>query len=62
MTNVGRNSKASGSYSSLRQPFQYKPYTLKDYRNIAGVNVEHIAGGLGPNVDTDEFKEKVKMR
>ena len=62
MTNVGRNSKASGSYSSLRQPFQYKPYTLKDYKNIAGVNVEHIAGGLGPNVDTDEFKEKVKMR
>lgn len=59
MENVGRDSKASGSYSSLRQPFQYKPYTLKDYRNIAGSNVEHLAGGLGPNVDTDQFKEKV---
>lgn len=61
MTDVGRNSKASGSYSSLRQPFQYKPYTLKDYKNIAGANVEHLAGGLGPNVDTDEFKKKVKI-
>ncbi|KAL9965283.1 hypothetical protein ACROYT_G029058 [Oculina patagonica] len=59
MTNIGRNSKASGSYSSLRQPFQYKPYTLKDYKNIAGANVEHSAGGLGPNVDTDEYKEKM---
>ena len=61
MENVGRDSKASGSYSSLRQPFQYKPYTLKDYRNIAGANVEHLAGGLGPNVDTDQFKEKVHV-
>ena len=61
MANVGRDSKASGSYSSLRQPFQYKPYTLKDYRNFAGANVEHLAGGLGPNVDSDEFKEKVKI-
>ena len=59
MENVGSDSKASGSYSSLRQPFQYKPYTLKDYKNIAGANVEHLAGGLGPNVDTDQFKEKV---
>ena len=61
MENIGRDSKASGSYSSLRQPFQYKPYTLKDYRNIAGANVEHLAGGLGPNVDTDQFKEKVHV-
>lgn len=61
MANVGRDSKASGSYSSLRQPFQYKPYTLKDYRNFAGANVEHLAGGLGPNVDSDEFKEKVEI-
>ena len=61
IANVGRNSKASGSYSSLRQPsFQYKPYTLKDYRNFVGAEVECPAGGLGPNVDTDEFKEKVK--
>ena len=61
MANIGRDSKAFGSYSSLRQPFQYKPYTLKDYRNIAGANVEHLAGGLGPNVDSDEFKEKVEI-
>lgn len=61
MANAGRDSKASGSYSSLRQPFQYKPYTLKDYRNFAGANVEHLAGGLGPNVDSDEFKEKVEI-
>lgn len=60
MANVGRDSKASGSYSSLRQPFQYKPYTLKDYRNFAGANIEQLAGGLGPNVDSDEFKEKMK--
>lgn len=60
MSNFGSNSKATGSYSSLRQPFEYKPYTLKDYKNFAGVNAEHLAGGLGPNVDTDEFKEKVK--
>lgn len=60
MSNVGRNSKASGSYSSLRQPFEYKPYTLKDYKNFTGANTEHLAGSLGPNVDTDEFKEKVK--
>ena len=61
MANVGRDSKASGSYSSLRQPFQYKPYTLKDYRNFAGANIEHLAGGLGPNVDSEEFKEKVEI-
>ena len=61
MANVGRDSKASGSYSSLRQPFQYKPYTLKDYRNFAGGNVEHLAGGLGPNIDSEEFKEKVEI-
>ena len=61
VANVGRDSKASGSYSNLRQPFQYKPYTLKDYQNIAGANVEHLAGGLGPNVDSDEFKEKVEI-
>ena len=61
MANAGRDSKASGSYSSLRQPFQYKPYTLKDYRNFAGANVEHLAGGLGPNIDSDEFKEKVEI-
>lgn len=61
ITNVGRYSKASGSYSSLRQPFQYKPYTLKEYRNFTGAEGEHLAGGLGPNVDTDDFKEKVKI-
>ena len=61
MGNVGRDSKASGSYSSLRQPFQYKPYTLKDYKNFAGANIEQLAGGLGPNVDTDQFKEKVQI-
>ena len=61
MANVGGDSKASGSYSSLRQPFQYKPYTLKDYRIFAGANVEHLAGGLGPNVDSNEFKEKVQV-
>ena len=61
ITNVDRNSKASGSYSSLRQPFQYKPYTLKDYQNFTGSKVKPLAGGLGPNVDTDDFKEKVKL-
>ena len=60
IANVGRNSKASGSYSNLRQPFEYKPYTLKDYRNLAGSKAKLLAGGLGPNVDTDDFKEKVK--
>ena len=61
MAKNSRDSKASGSYSSLRQPFQYKPYTLKDYRNFAGANIEQLAGGLGPNVDTDQFKEKVQI-
>lgn len=60
IANVGRNSKASGSYSNLRQPFEYKPYTLKDYQNLAGSKAKPLAGGLGPNVDTDDFKEKVK--
>ena len=60
LANVGRNSKASGSYSNLRQPFEYKPYTLKDYQNLAGSKAKPLAGGLGPNVDTDDFKEKVK--
>ena len=60
IANVGRNSKASGSYSNLRQPFEYKPYTLKDYQNLTGSNAKPLAGGLGPNVDTDDFKEKVK--
>ena len=59
MANVGRNSKTSGSYSSLRKPFEYKPYTLKEYQNFAGSKVKPLAGGLGPNVDTDDFKEKV---
>ena len=59
--NTGTNSKTSGSYSSLRQPFEYKPYTLKDYRNFMGARVEQLAGSLGPNVDTDDFKGKVKV-
>ena len=62
MADADRSSKASGSYSSLRQPlFQYKPYSLKDYRNFVGSEVERPAGGLGPNNDTDDFKEKVKI-
>ena len=36
MANADRNSRVSGSYSSLRQPFAYKPYTLKDYKNFVG--------------------------
>lgn len=59
MANVDRNSKASGSCSSLQQPISYKPYTLKDYHTFTGSKVKPLAGGLGPNVDTDDFKEKV---
>lgn len=61
MVNVGRDSKVFGSYFSLRQFFQYKLYILKDYRNFVGVNVEYLVGGLGLNVDFDEFKEKVEI-
>lgn len=60
VASAGRNSKASGSYSSLLQPSPYKPYTWKDYQNFVGSKIKPLAGGLGPNVDTDDFKEKVK--
>ena len=59
MTNLGSNGKASGSYSNLQQPLSYKPYTLREYHNFTGSKVKPLAGGLGPNVDTDDFKEKV---
>lgn len=61
MADIDRNSKASGSYSSVKQPLsQYKPYSLKDYRNFVGSEAERAAGGLGPNIDTNEFKEKMR--
>lgn len=39
----------------------YKPYTLKDYKQIASAKI--VLGGLGPNTGTKEWEEKQqKMR
>ncbi len=39
----------------------YKPYTLKDYKQIASTKI--VLGGLGPNTGTREWEEKQqKMR
>ena len=39
--------------------FEYKPYTLKDYKEI--INVDTL-GGLGANIGTEEWeKKKEKM-
>lgn len=37
---------------------QFKPYSLDDYRCIQD-KISHMSGKLGPNLETDEYKEKV---
>lgn len=43
-----------------RQTFDYKPYTLRDYRRVKEVPSSGL-GGLGPNTETAEYKEKVHV-
>lgn len=37
--------------------YEYKPYTLKDYKEI--INVDSL-GGLGANIGTEEWEKKRK--
>ncbi|XP_068733012.1 jhy protein homolog [Montipora capricornis] len=57
-TDVQRNSKAASSNSSLQPP--YKPYTLQDYKTFTGSKAKLSAGGLGPNINTDDYRERIK--
>ena len=42
-----------------KQP-EYKPYTLKDYKKITKSSPR--TGGLGPDMDNDILREKVKTQ
>lgn len=44
--------------SSLQKPVDYKPYTLKEYRQIKNEQLDML-GSLGPDTESDGYKEKV---
>jgi hypothetical protein len=54
-------SNGTGSYSSVRQPVDYKPYTLKDYRQIKNEQFDML-GSLGPDTESEEYKGKVSCK
>ncbi|XP_074633515.1 uncharacterized protein LOC141892220 [Acropora palmata] len=60
LENVQRNNHSSGGHSTSQPSLSYKPYSLKDYQSFMGTKVKQSAGGLGPNIDTDDYKERVK--
>lgn len=60
LQNVQRNNHSSGSHSTSQPSLSYKPYSLKDYQSFMGTKVKQSARGLGPNIDTDDYKERVK--
>lgn len=63
-TNTNLSNLSSGRVCSAysRSRFvEYKPYTLKEYKEMERVGV--VLGGLGPNIGTKEWEEKKeKMR
>lgn len=60
LQNFQRNNHSSGGHSTSQPSLSYKPYSLKDYQSFMGTKVKQSAGGLGPNIDTDDYKERVK--
>lgn len=60
LQNVQRNNHPSGSHSTSQPCLSYKPYSLKDYQSFMGTKVKQSAGGLGPNIGTGDYKERVK--
>ncbi|EDO38353.1 predicted protein [Nematostella vectensis] len=46
------------SLTSPRQPVDYKPYTLKEYRQIRNETPSQM-GSLGPDTDSEEYKQKL---
>ena len=59
-TNYGNNKSNITTVTNINNSkFEYKPYTLKDYKEI--MNVDTL-GGLGANIGTEEWeKKKEKM-
>ena len=57
-TNYGNKSNIT-TITNMTSKYDYKPYTLKDYKEI--INVDTL-GGLGANIGTEEWeKKKEKM-
>ena len=53
------SSRLNSAYSRSRiSAIEYKPYTLKEYKELEKVGV--VLGGLGPNIGTKEWEEKKK--
>ena len=51
--------RLNSAYSKSRiSTIEYKPYTLKDYKELEKVGV--VLGSLGPNIGTKEWEEKKK--
>ena len=57
---TSRISNASYSLYHNTSTIEYKPYTLKDYKELEKVGV--VLGGLGPNIGTKEWEEKKNNR
>ena len=59
-SNTKESSRISNASYSLyhNSTIEYKPYTLKDYKELEKVGV--VLGGLGPNIGTKEWEEKKK--
>lgn len=51
-------SDGTRSYSNPQKPVDYKPYTLKEYRQIKNEQPDML-GSLGPDTESDNYKEKV---
>ena len=58
-SNYGNNKSNITILTNMTSKYEYKPYTLKDYKEI--INVDRV-GGLGANICTEEWeKKKEKM-
>ena len=52
--NYGNKSNIT-TLTNMTSKYEYKPYTLKDYKEI--INVDTL-GGLGANIGTEEWEKK----
>lgn len=57
VTEKGRENRNNVN-SNLQKTQDYKPYTLKDYKQFKNDQPDEF-GGLGPETETEEYKEKV---
>ncbi|KAK3744590.1 hypothetical protein QZH41_016103 [Actinostola sp. cb2023] len=53
-----KDNKNVNAVNASPKPADYKPYTLKDYRQIKNEQLDTL-GSLGPDTESDDYKEKI---